>query len=390
MTKDEIKEFLIKRPGYLKEGAKRLADRIECSVEDCRDALREARIELMEGFENSQLANINVNNIDPQDATDFDTFVKDNNISRKDIKSVKYWQNMGGESRFSVVVKSEDNLLTGLKDSIIQMLEEKSPVKAGRAKKCKKCTPEKPDAVAYEVSLPDIHYGKYTGQTLEEAEDEYMDVVEDLMKKAVGLDIEKIILPIGNDGMNSEGLSRSTTKGTPQFDSGDWRETFVGYCALMVKAIDYLAQYADVDVVIVQGNHDYERMFYSGEYLNAYFINDDRVNVDNSHDHRKYYEYGINMILFTHGDKVKAADMPLIMATEQPEMFARTTSREAHCGHLHKEMVNEYRGIKVRFIPSICKNDDWHKMMGYEAKRTGQAHIWNKQRGYEGYLQTNV
>ena len=82
--------------------------------------------------------------------------------------------------------------------------------------------------------------------------------------------------------------------------------------------------------------------------------------------------------------------MPLIMATEQPEMFARTTSREAHCGHLHKEMVNEYRGIKVRFIPSICKNDDWHKMMGYEAKRTGQAHIWNKQRGYEGYLQTNV
>jgi hypothetical protein len=53
-------------------------------------------------------------------------------------------------------------------------------------------------------------------------------------------------------------------------------------------------------------------------------------------------------------------------------------------------MVNEYRGVKVRFIPSICANDAWHKMMGYEAKRTGQGHIWSKSRGYEGYLQTNV
>ena len=139
MTKNEVKEFLIKRPGYLKEGSKRLADKLKCNAEVCKEALREARIELMEGFETSQLANINVNNIDPQDATDFDAFIKDNNISRKDIKSVKYWQNMGGESRFSVVVKSEDNLLTGLKDSIIQMLEEKSPVKSGRPKKCKKC-----------------------------------------------------------------------------------------------------------------------------------------------------------------------------------------------------------------------------------------------------------
>ena len=34
--------------------------------------------------------------------------------------------------------------------------------------------------------------------------------------------------------------------------------------------------------------------------------------------------------------------MPLIMATENPEMFARTSHREVHCGHLHKEMVNEY------------------------------------------------
>ena len=131
-------------------------------------------------------------------------------------------------------------------------------------------------------------------------------------------------------------------------------------------------------------------MFYAGEVLSAWFKNDQNVLVDNGLDSRKYYEYGVNMLMFTHGDKEKAAEMPLIMATEQPLMFSRTKFREVHCGHLHKEMVNEYRGIKVRFIPSICANDSWHKLMGYQSLRCAQAYIWNKEKGCEGYLQVNI
>jgi hypothetical protein len=79
------------------------------------------------------------------------------------------------------------------------------------------------------------------------------------------------------------------------------------------------------------------------------------------------------------------------MATEQPEMWSSSKFREAHCGHVHKEQVNEYMGTKVRFIPSICGNDEWHKNRGYIGTiRAGQVHIWNKRRGYEGHLQTNV
>ena len=46
MTKDEIKAFLKDRPGYLKEGAERLSERLDCSVEACGNALKEARIRL--------------------------------------------------------------------------------------------------------------------------------------------------------------------------------------------------------------------------------------------------------------------------------------------------------------------------------------------------------
>jgi len=71
-------------------------------------------------------------------------------------------------------------------------------------------------------------------------------------------------------------------------------------------------------------------------------------------------------------------------------MFATTEFREAHCGHYHKEQVNEYRGVKVRFLPSICALDEWHKKMGYGSLRAAQAFIWNHDEGLEGYLQSNV
>jgi len=376
MTKDEIKSFLKLRPGYLKEGAARLSEKLDCSVETCRHALKEARLD-------AKGSDWDLDNVNESEISEFKQFLQDNEIDETDVKSVKFWQNMQGENRFSVVVKGEDDLMKAAKKEMVALLETYSP-------KVEKDYARVQDPVVYEISLPDIHYGKYTGQTLDEAEEEYMNTVKDLLSKAQGLNIEKILLPIGNDGMNSEGYSRATTKGTPQQDSAEWQETFVGYCNLMVRAIHYLAKTAPVDVVVVQGNHDYERMFYAGEYLRAFFKNDERVDVDNNFDSRKYYKYGVNLIMFTHGDKEKPAEMPLIMATEQPMLFAETKFREVHCGHKHKEQVDEYRGIKVRFIPSICANDAWHKMMGYEAKRTGQAHIWSKQRGYEGYLQTNI
>ena len=46
---------------------------------------------------------------------------------------------------------------------------------------------------------------------------------------------------------------------------------------LIIDAANYLAEYAPVDIVIVQGNHDFERMFYAGEVLSAWFKNDKDV-----------------------------------------------------------------------------------------------------------------
>lgn len=374
MTINEIKDFIAERRGYLKKSADVLSERLNCPIEDCETALYEAR----------KLAREENTNDNDSVISEFEQFLDKNGISQSDVASVKFWQTVSGQQRFSVVTKGESMSVDSIKKEIEGFAERYSPEVD--------LIPRKPISrpVAYEISLPDIHYGKLHDLNLEQVEQQYMTVVQELVGKAAGLEIERFILPVGNDGMNSEGMRRTTTKGTPQEESAGWKDTFRGYWRLMTRAVNYLKEKAPVDIIVVSGNHDYERMFYAGDVLSGWYRNDANVTVDNGYSSRKYYEYGKNMIMFTHGDKEKPADMPLIMATEKPEMFARTSHREVHCGHLHKEMVNEYRGIKVRFVPSICPNDEWHKQMGYEAKRTGQAYIWNKSTGLEGYLQANV
>lgn len=380
MTRDEIIEKLRTRKGYLKKGAQFLADKWEVDIaiiKDCKKLVNS------EEWVQERMNNDNGHELSQSQA--FSKHLLDNGLTMADVKSVKFWQNFNGEQRYSIVTHNQWHEQPQVKDELLTYIKNRS----AKVAKIKYTKPK--DPVLYEISLPDIHYGKITDEEPEAIEKHYMKAIVDLHRKADGLEIDRFLLPVGNDGLNSEGMSRATTKGTPQQDSMRWRQSFRGYWHLVTKAIDYLAQYAPVDVVVVQGNHDFERMFYVGEVLNALYHNNKNITVDNSLDTRKYYEYGVNMIMFTHGDKEKAQELPLLIATEQPEMWSRSKVREVHCGHKHKEMLNEYMGTKVRFIPSICANDNWHKTQGYVGTlRCGQAFIWNKNRGLEGYLQTNV
>ena len=382
MNLKELVDILKLKPGYLKSGPSKVSTTFDVEKEIALEAIREAKKLLKQ----ARLGLADNSNDNDSVITEFESYLLENGINRDDVSSVKFWQTMGGEQRFSVVTKGDKISMAEIKIEIEEfaaifsptVYKQSAPFQGGD------------DGVAYEISLPDIHYGKLTELSMDAVEEQFMRTVSNLVEKAKGLSIEKFILPIGNDGMNSEGMRLTTTKGTFQHDAIGWRESFQGYCNLMTKAIDFLKTKAPVHVIVVSGNHDFERMFYAGDVIKGWYRNDKNVVVDNSMESRKYVEYGVNMLMYTHGDKEKPSEMPLIMATEQPEMFARCPIREVHCGHLHKEMVNEYRGIKVRFIPSICANDDWHRTMGYSALRTGQAYIWSKTNGLEGYLQTIV
>ena len=316
---------------------------------------------------------------------------EDENIPNT-VTKVKKWQLPSGEWRESITFENKENNKSEefevFKEKFLEEIKKESK-KEGLKDTYKFASKKKANAVAVEISLPDFHLGKMTGETIDQQVTLYLETVAELVNKVINHNIEKFILPIGNDLVNSEGKRASTTKGTPQQDNADWMDTFVLGWKMVVGAVEFLKQIAPVEIIVVSGNHAWEREFYIGEVISAFYSNSSIVTVNNSKHPRKYTVYGKNLIGFTHGDCEKAFELPLIMATEVPIEFSQTKFREWHTGHIHKHMVDEFRGIAVKFLPAICGEDAWHKMMGYSAMRKAQAYIYNKETGPEGYIQVN-
>jgi hypothetical protein len=97
---------------------------------------------------------------------------------------------------------------------------------------------------------------------------------------------------------------------------------------------------------------------------------------------RKYIQHGKCMILFTHGDKGKQDNYPLLMATERPEMFGATAHREIHVGHTHQLRIKEHMGVRVRVTPSLSAADAWHSELHFVGnKRAAEAFVWSPTEG---------
>lgn len=254
-----------------------------------------------------------------------------------------------------------------------------------------------------EICIPDLHLGKLawdkeTGEDydLEEAKTRFFKAIMYFL--SVSKNVEKFVLVVGNDFFNSDTMSNTTTpngrngyKGTPQQDDSRWQKTFLEGRKLLVQAIDELRRVAPVDVIIIPGNHDHQRSFYLGDTLESWYRNCREVYIDNRPKTRKYYQYGQNLLGYTHGDKEKQADLPLIMANEVPTAWANSKFREWHVGHIHKTVTNEMIGCTVRTIPSLSGTDAYHAEHGYTGSKKGaHGYFWDAEKGLVALHQFNL
>jgi len=253
-----------------------------------------------------------------------------------------------------------------------------------------------------EVSIADAHLGKLcwgeeTGNDydLKIALELYRETASKLLTVA-SKNIERILYVVGNDFFHTDTIINTTTNGTFQDTDTRWAKMFRSGCKVIRETADMMSKVAPVDIVCVSGNHDYERVFYLGEVLSAWYENNPNISVDASVKTRKYYRYHSNLIGFTHSDKEKISDMPLIMATECPDLWAKTKFREIHAGHIHKKKdikwvdIDENRGVRMRFLPSISGIDQWHVSKGYSNLRCAEALEWTRDNGLAGTYSHNL
>jgi len=233
----------------------------------------------------------------------------------------------------------------------------------------------KPTDRLLEIAVPDLHLAKlcwkqetgFRDYDIAIASRLYREAVTSLVQSASAMGVSRILLPIGNDLLNSDNAAGTTTGGTPQAQSEDgrWKKAYMTACDLIVEVIEQLATQYPVDVVVVGGNHDHERSFYLGHYVKGWFHSHPNVTVDNSPTQRKYHRFGTTLIGYTHGHEESPARLPGIMAKERPDLWAATQHHHWHLGHLHREILTEDVGVKIRWLPSLCPADEWMASKGF-------------------------
>lgn len=250
-----------------------------------------------------------------------------------------------------------------------------------------------------ELPIMDFHLGKLAWSQevgedydLKIAERLYKETVLDILSriKTYGLKIEKIIFPIGQDFFNIDDENNQTTKGTPQDTDSRWQKMFEKGVELLIWTFEHLRRIAPVESMYVVSNHDYKMSYFAAQLIKAYYRNLKSITVDTSPRKRKYLQYGVNLIGYTHGDTEKGR-LETVMQAEVPEMWGSTIFREFHLGHLHSEHVKEIPGVILRRISSITSVDKWHSDSAYVAVvRKAQAFIWDKKKGKQLVIESNI
>lgn len=296
-------------------------------------------------------------------------------------------------------IKPEFNIKK-IKEELIEDLRNLSP----KVAKIQRNRPtDRKDLHLLEISAFDLHLGKIgikgDEYSMEIAEERLLGAIEHLLYRARGFYIDKILFIVGQDLLNSDGdwPIPATTKGTPQFNSNYHIDMYRYARKLMIKAIDILAEIADVHVMVIPGNHDRESVMHLGDTLQLYYENNKNVKVDNNDCLMKAIPYGNNLIISDHGDGPKTNDLPGIIAQRFKNLWSDTVYVEVHRGHYHTnkamklQAIEELNGITVRNLSSMSATDYWHDSKGFIGNiKKAQAFIYSRQNGLQGILNYNV
>lgn len=253
----------------------------------------------------------------------------------------------------------------------------------------------------YEVSLNDHHFGKLTwapetgwsDYDTKIAKEIFDDAIGNLSSRAEAISsISKIVMVVGNDLLHFDNMDMTTTAGTRQDADTRYHKVFRITREVIRQSVDRLKQVAPVEILTVPGNHDTLAAWHLGDSLECLYDRDKHVTVNASPNHVKWIDWGDNLIMCTHGDRVKriAETLRHVMSISHPR-FSEVRWREIHVGHFHRVFAEEINGVLFRVLSSLCATDQWHAKAGYVGNmRHTEAFLYHKTEGPLGTVRYNI
>lgn len=252
------------------------------------------------------------------------------------------------------------------------------------------------DTIDVELSIADFHLAKKTleGESILDKQIQFIDVVADLLFKVTNnYNINTIVFPIGNDYFHTDNYQNNTTNGTPQDVLSGYDNEYEKGFDLLVGAIQLLNLNAkNIEVILVQGNHDRTKSFYLAHALEVFFKGNQKIKFKREHSTTKYTVLGNTFIGYHHGN-CKIEELPLIFATNKDSSvaFGNALYRHVHTGDKHHYMAKEVKGVRIQQMPSLSGTDRWHLDNNYINNiRAGIIHLFHPIYGKIGEFESRI
>ncbi|AGH16054.1 DNA repair exonuclease [Vibrio phage pYD21-A] len=191
-----------------------------------------------------------------------------------------------------------------------------------------------------------------------------------------------IINQLGDFGHYDSLTAETPTSGHP-VDS-DTRPAKMVECS--INAMDYmiaeaLRNHDRVIVVIAQGNHDLFSSIWLRKMFSYMYKNNERVEFVNSETPFYAMEWGVQMLGYHHGHKVKFDKLPSLFMDQFREMYGRTTKTAIHMGHYHHQEIKEVGTTVVEMHRTLAARDAHASYGGYHSERASDVITYHKDYG---------
>lgn len=145
-----------------------------------------------------------------------------------------------------------------------------------------------------------------------------------------------------------------------------------------------LEKHEKVIVLLAEGNHDITSSIWLQAMFKALYENEPRVEVIDSVLPYYVYKHGKTMLAWHHGHLKKNDELPLLFASQFPEVWGSTTKRVVHCGHRHHLHIKEHSGMTVYQHSTLEARDAYAARGGWLSERQATALTYHSEFGQVG------
>lgn len=198
---------------------------------------------------------------------------------------------------------------------------------------------------------------------------------------------EKAVLLIGGDFLHSDGLDAVTPASGHVLDQDSRYAKLVHVAIRSVRrAIDkMLMKHKEVEVQIIEGNHDQAGMIWLRAAMSAYYEDEPRVFVDVSPMILHKTRWGNTLLGYTHGHTMKKADTRLAaMAADFRADFGESKYVYTHSGHWHHQTITEHSLGIDEVHGQLGAKDAYAARGGWRSYRQAAVIVYDKQFGEIG------